>query len=157
MDKKKVLELTGILSIVPRDFKDLGRAPVGKGEICLRRKDCLEVSLKDLWREHLGCCVKLSVELLNHIQENEDLDFLDLEIKEDFDDIYEWLDKKVVTYRESGLLFLEPKNYGEVLLYAIEGKGVIGIIGYRGKTISIRRLLDRFMGRKVLLSLKVMD
>ncbi|MBC7333713.1 MAG: hypothetical protein H5T85_04530 [Actinobacteria bacterium] len=155
INKKKILEVSGILSFVPQDFRDIGRAPVGKGEVCLRNEKCMEVSLKDLWKEHLGCFIKLSVELLDH-PEGEELDFMDLDMREDFNDIYEWLDKRVVTYREIGLLFLKPKDYGEALFEAIERRRVIGVIGNTGRTISIRKLLEKFLGRRVLLSLKVM-
>jgi len=46
MSKEKIFRAVGILSIVPRDFKDIGRAPVGKEEILLRQEDKSEISLK---------------------------------------------------------------------------------------------------------------
>jgi len=150
MSKEKIFRAVGILSIVPRDFKDIGRAPVGKGKISLRREDKSEISLKKLWKMHLGSYISLYVKVLEHSkEENKSSNIFDID-----DKYYSQLDEEILTYRERGVLFLKPQNYGESLFEAIEQRGVIGVIINKGETISLRKMLESFLGEKVELSFK---
>lgn len=176
VEEKKApnFRLKGVFSFVPLTFQNSG-----KGEIGIRDEEGKEISLDKLWGRYLTFTdfnhpaifrrwVNLDIELLDYSEEK-DSNFIKeiMGRKKDYiDNIYENMEEdetediKIITKTERGTLFVRPYSFIDRM-----GWGEKVIIGYYrlaefvdlfGKgSVSLSQLLEKFIDRKVILTLRM--
>ena len=168
--KSQTFGIIGVLGFIPLTFRN-----AWKGEVWLRYEDGKEISLDRLWEKYiterypggLGRWINLNITLLDY-DEEKDIKLI-REImgrgKDYIDDIYENMEEdnekdiKILTKIDKGKLFVKPYSFIDRM-----GWGEELIIGYRPfdygdpfgeSSISLTRLLKEFIGREVILTLRI--
>ncbi len=161
--------LKGVFRFVPLTFQNSG-----KGEIAIRDDGGKEISLDKLWGRYISSAdfmsrwINLNIELLDY-NEKKDSNLIKeiMGRKKDYiDDIYENMEEdetediKIITKTEKGELFVRSYNFIDRM-----GWGEKAIIGYYrlaefvdlfGKgSVSLSQLLEKFIDRKVILTLRM--
>jgi len=171
VEEKKTLHLriVGLLEFMPLTFQS-----AGKGEIAIRDEEGKEVSLDELWGRYIanmhdmdhilpGRWVNLDIELLDYDEEKDNNLIKEIvdEKTNDKDDIEENTeenatnDVKIITKTEKGTLFVKPYSFIDRMGWG--EKSIIGLSPHFGvvNPISLNQLLEKFIGRKVILTLRM--
>ncbi len=173
VEEKKTLHFSkvGIFEFMPLTFQSSG-----KGEIALRYEDGKEISLDRLWGKYLGNMHNMNHVLLGRWV-NLDIELLDYDEKKDSNLIKEIVDKKIndkddieenteedatkdvkiITKTEKGTLFVKPYTFIDRMGWS--EKSIIGLSPHFGvvNPISLNQLLEKFIGREVILTLRMED